>query len=181
MALVLPCSTNIAGVSFTNCDGSSRQEVVKHLFTGEQLFLKDESSTEFPEAIGVFNGIGEMIGYLPKTTAQQMRAQNINFQELHCLVRASGRSSNSGVYGATIVIGKTRASVLSLFDDFERRLVEGPNYKPSDRSSTTYTQPSLYQFDFSKVEQKRRTDWGCLIPVIIGVIIAIVIFGILYS
>ena len=65
--------TKIAGVTFKNDDGVSRQTILEDLNEGDFLDLKDDSSAKYPEAIGVYDQEGRKIGNLPKVAAESLR------------------------------------------------------------------------------------------------------------
>lgn len=57
--------TKIAGVSFMNDDGTSRQAILKSLRPGDQLFLRHVPIPGHPEAIQVITYKGQQVGHLP--------------------------------------------------------------------------------------------------------------------
>jgi len=57
--------TKIAGVSFNNDDGTSRQAIVKSLRPGDRLFLRHAPIPGHPEAIQVVTSWGRQAGFLP--------------------------------------------------------------------------------------------------------------------
>lgn len=138
MAFAVPFVSNIAGVSFKNDDGTSRQEYVKLLYTGERLYLKDASSENYPEAIGVYNFSDDQLGYLPKENAQLIRSQKVDFTSLWCVVGFQGRSPRSGNYGAKIAVAKTESEAKALAEKIESGDV--PFYYT--RNTSEYSQPS---------------------------------------
>jgi hypothetical protein len=57
---------SVAGVSFDNDDGSSRQTIISSCKPGETLRLIREPDNKFdPRAIKVVRGNGRQVGYLP--------------------------------------------------------------------------------------------------------------------
>lgn len=57
--------TKVAGVSFNNDDGTSRQAIVRSLRPGEQLFLRHVPIPGHPEAMQVITYKGQQVGHLP--------------------------------------------------------------------------------------------------------------------
>lgn len=138
MAFAVPFVSNIAGVSFTNSDGTSRQEYVKALYTGERLYLKDTSSDKYPESIGVFNSFDEQLGNLPKDNAILIRKQKIDFTSLWCIVGFHGQSPHSGFYGAKIAVAKTESEA----NDLAAKIESGDVPFYYTRTPTEYSQPT---------------------------------------
>lgn len=65
--------TKVAGVSFDNANGTSRQSIIKKCQSGEDVILKPMPSKEFPDAIGVFTMKGKQIGFLSADLAHDMK------------------------------------------------------------------------------------------------------------
>ena len=57
--------TKIAGVSFDNNDGTSRQAILKALRPGDRLLLQHAPMPGHPEAIQVVTSWGRQAGFLP--------------------------------------------------------------------------------------------------------------------
>ena len=58
--------TALAGVTFSNADGTSRQELVRRLRSSETLRLVREPDNTYDRfAVAVFNSSGAQLGYLP--------------------------------------------------------------------------------------------------------------------
>lgn len=123
MALILPQATKIAGVTYSNQDGTSRQDILSLTSVGEQLFLVDEYSEKYPEAIGVYNCVNEKLGSLPAAFAAQLRESYPDFDGLVCVVRFVG-GKDGGPLGIQMVIGESRDQALSLFTPGEMEEVE---------------------------------------------------------
>lgn len=66
--LVKEIHTKVAGVTFKNSDGSSRQEMLSYCFDGDQLELRPFTYKGAP-AYAIFDG-GVQIGNIPAETAQ---------------------------------------------------------------------------------------------------------------
>jgi len=63
----------VAGVTYANRDGSSRQEIIQRYQPGEQVFLIAEPDNAVdPNAIAVQRGDGEQLGYLPRPLAERV-------------------------------------------------------------------------------------------------------------
>lgn len=63
----------IAGVSYTNEDGSSRQAAALALSPGEKLTLAPEPGNRFdPNAVRVCNARGTQLGYVPRHAASEI-------------------------------------------------------------------------------------------------------------
>ena len=169
----LPYETTIAGVSFNNADGTSRQEYVQHLLKGDILFLRDGSTSEHPEAIAVFNKFDIQLGFLHSDVAKQLRLMSYPFTSMVCMVKFIGQKSASMPYGATIVIGEDRESVLSTFSDIDRRFIEGPNYRPKNTYNYSYSSPSYAEPQRNK-KKRGSTILGILLCLI--VVIPIICF-----
>lgn len=65
--------TKVAGVSFDNANGTSRQSIIKKCQSGEDVIFKPMPSKEFPDAIGVFTMNGKQIGFLGADLAHDMK------------------------------------------------------------------------------------------------------------
>ena len=181
MSSLLPIKTNIAGVTHKNDDGISRQTYVQDLSAGDILHLKDASSTRFPEAISVHNSFGDMLGYVPADLARDIRSHGYTPEALACIVIFQGRESPSKPYGASIAIGESNDSIVSLLDKSDADLVSTALRIEEEVSSQTAqaTKPFSYvQPDYSKYQsgpKGKSAPWGCIIPVVIGFIIGIII------
>lgn len=66
-------NTKVVGVTFGNDDGSSRQEYIKRMKTGDDIIFKSMATKEHPEAIGVFNKNGQQLGYLNAELASEIK------------------------------------------------------------------------------------------------------------
>jgi len=63
-------STNVAGVSHSNRDGTNRQKIIARCSAGEVLVLRHEKNNPVdPNAIAVFRQNGEQVGYLSREDA----------------------------------------------------------------------------------------------------------------
>jgi hypothetical protein len=63
--------TALAGVTYANADGTSRQAILKTLKAGEPLTLKREPGNEHDRhAVAVFRSNGQQVGYMPAGDAR---------------------------------------------------------------------------------------------------------------
>lgn len=61
----------IAGVSYKNSEGTSRQKILKKCNIGECLIIKREPKNRYdPNAIAIFRQNGEQLGYIPREFAE---------------------------------------------------------------------------------------------------------------
>ena len=74
--------TNVAGVTYSNEDGTSRQDILRGMTKNYKIKLRDEASEEFPEAIGVYNARGKRVGFLPKDVALHVRECGIDHPDM---------------------------------------------------------------------------------------------------
>lgn len=69
-------NTKLAGVTFKNSDGSSRQAALRSCVVGEVLELRREPKNPYdPNAVAVVRGTGDQIGYLSRFRAWQVALQ----------------------------------------------------------------------------------------------------------
>lgn len=169
MASSFAYSSKIAGVTFDNTDGTSRQSLILKLKRGERLKLVDASSTEYPEAIAVYNSSSEQLGFLPKDDAKFIRVLRKDIDSLVCLVFSVGRTEDYKPYGVQIVFAE---SLEAATDKLESMSSPSTFYTPL---SNTYASPSPYSHNSTPPQKKNTVPWGCLIPSIIGLIIGIVL------
>ena len=96
--------TKVVGVTFSNEDGTNRQEILSTLMEGDMLELRDCSSARWPEAIGVFTSSGQQVGNLSKELAQRLRNEGTLWDIEPVTVTAiTGGGADS--YGCNILIG----------------------------------------------------------------------------
>ena len=74
--------TNVAGVTYSNEDGTSRQDILRGMTKNYKIKLRDEASEEFPEAIGVYNARGKRVGFLPKDVAIHVRECGVDHPDM---------------------------------------------------------------------------------------------------
>lgn len=70
----------VKGIVFKNEDGTRRQDIIAKLREGDPLFLWDEGSFEYPEAIGVYTEKEEGIGFLSSELAYQIKEITNDFR-----------------------------------------------------------------------------------------------------
>ena len=64
--------TKVVGTTYKNADGSSRQEIIDMLLTGEKLELENEDDNPVdPNAVAVHSECGQ-VGYLSRSLAEQV-------------------------------------------------------------------------------------------------------------
>lgn len=71
--------TKVAGVTFKNDDGTSRQDIIRTLSVGSDVVFRPVEIKGHPEAIAVYSNTGKQIGFLNAYLAEEMRdryAQN---------------------------------------------------------------------------------------------------------
>lgn len=73
MKIVRDLHTKVVGVTFSNSDGTSRQEIVRKCKAGDELIFKPTPSTEYPDAIGVFNSKGQQLGNVSAELAEELK------------------------------------------------------------------------------------------------------------
>lgn len=93
--------TRIAGVSFSNDNGESRQDILRSMRRHQHVKLRDMASAEYPEAIGVFNVKGQQLGFLPANVARDIRSRIRDLSDIHGQITSIGSpdgSKNIGCY-----------------------------------------------------------------------------------
>lgn len=65
--------TKVVGVTFNNDDGTSRQAIVKACKPGDDIIFKPVPTTEYPDAVGVFNKQGQQLGHLSQGVADEIK------------------------------------------------------------------------------------------------------------
>ncbi len=179
MLIQFPFETTIAGVSFNNTDGTSRQDYVKRLIKDERVYLVDAASAEYPEAIAVYNVCNEQLGFLPSDIAKQVRVREIPIDKLVAIVKHVGRASQYSPYGAIICVGRDLQSTRDKVNDIHKSIDVGSIYNhtytsPYITSNTSFTQPQ-------PSKQKKRIGPGLLIIICIIVVLAPIIGFAVYT
>lgn len=167
MAAPFSFSSKIAGVTFDNPDGTSRQSLIQKLHKRDQLKLVDCSSPEYPEAIGIYNGASEQLGFLPKEDARYIRLLNIDIMSLVCLVRSVGRTADYKPYGVQIVVGES----YKVASDYLYELDKPFSYSSYDQNASSYSYSS------TNTNNTKNGHSGCLSPSIIGIVITVAVMA----
>lgn len=190
MSIRFPYKTRIAGVTFHNEDGTSRQDLVELLDVGDELSLVDSSSIDHPDAIGVFNADDEQLGFLPAAVASQFRSENVNYECLTCLVSFIGRPDDDKPLGVSIVIAESDDQAMSVIDMSDKHTIRmripiesvleeaAPSISASPKSTASTVSAQYHPFSDATVSEYRKpkkkdSKWGrmllfFLICVIIG-------------
>lgn len=189
---------NVAGITFPNDDGSSRQEIVSRMNKGRKIRLRDAATDEYPESIAVFNCQNEQLGHLPKEVAEYVRQKVSDLSEIQASVCESG-VGRSGNHYCTLrlehhsfseyVVGKRpyqRKNDHIDWEDLRRRLaipddqqITGKDVdlylkiRESTSSAPNNTPPlrSSYHYD-----ERRKVD-----PMVILLIVAVVLCAIFFA
>lgn len=96
--------TTIAGVTFNNNDGSSRQSILKGMSKGRKLRFRDAATEEYPEAISVHNVKGDQLGFLPSEVAHYVRERSITPSDIKGEIHSIDTNKNSTALGCIINI-----------------------------------------------------------------------------
>jgi len=98
--------TSVAGVSFANDDGASRQAIIENLKVGETLELIPEPSNKFDKyAVKVMTSNGEQIGYMPSRSAEVISDKIRKGEHKYTAVVISvGRPSGVSLLGVQILV-----------------------------------------------------------------------------
>lgn len=103
-------TTRIAGVSFTNDDGQSRQYLLRHVKAGDGVLLQRQWDNDYdPNAIAVLHAAGQ-IGFIPAKVAANMVRQH--FHTAAVVKQVHGGSERAPTLGCeiSITIGGTEAN-----------------------------------------------------------------------
>lgn len=139
--------TKIVGVTYSNDDGTNRQDLLAELSDGDRLELVDCSSDRYPEAIGVFNEAGEQIGNLSKSLANELRDSGENFENYGVTVLTITGGGDVS-YGCNIEIDTDDffLCLMSLHDagamSFKSPLLKTPNTVSEDISGKIHLEAS---------------------------------------
>lgn len=98
--------TKVAGVTFSNDDGTDRQFILSNCQAGEQLILRHDPLNEHSEcAIEVRRTTGEQIGYVPEWLTQEVRAiAESGYRILAVLKEIAGEADNESNLRAKIIL-----------------------------------------------------------------------------
>jgi hypothetical protein len=104
--------TKVAGVSYRNHDGTSRQKIIPRCRAGELLRLEHEPDNPHDiNAIRILRQDGGQIGYLPRELAGEVVSRSARGWGYHAVVAGIGRSSDSGLNGASLLLVITNDDV----------------------------------------------------------------------
>lgn len=96
--------TKIAGVSFMNDDGTSRQAIVKSLRPGDRLFLQHAPTPDHPEAIQVITSWGRQAGYLPSGMGKDVLRWFNEYRVYVYVTEITGGTPDKPTRGCNIVL-----------------------------------------------------------------------------
>lgn len=96
--------TKIAGVSFMNDDGTSRQAILKSLRPGEQLFLRHVPIPGHPEAMQVITYQGRQVGHLSSEMAPKVLKWFKNYAVYVYVTEITGGTRDKPTRGCNIVL-----------------------------------------------------------------------------
>lgn len=98
-------STKIAGVTFDNPDGSSRQRYLKKSSPSELLLMKREPDNPMDEnAIKLMKPNGKQLGYIPSKNAETLAPQMDNGTKFFAQIEQITGGEEGKSYGANIKI-----------------------------------------------------------------------------
>lgn len=98
--------TKVAGVSFRNDDGTSRQAFLKRCKPGDELELVwDEGNPYDANATKVITLDGLQLGYLDRRTAVQVHKGRLLGEQWICFVEHAG-SGDNGLWGMVILLAR---------------------------------------------------------------------------
>lgn len=96
--------SRVAGVSFNNDDGSSRQEILSRMSKRRKLRFRDAATEEHPNAITVHNVKGEQLGFLPSEISEYIRSMKIDPADLSGEVFSVNQNKDRSSLGCLIDI-----------------------------------------------------------------------------
>jgi hypothetical protein len=97
--------SNVAGESYRNADGSSRQAIIPRCRVGEFLHLEHEPDNPHDiNAIRVLRQTGEQIGYLEREFAGEVVSRTAKGWGFHALVAGVGRAHGGGPHGVALLV-----------------------------------------------------------------------------
>lgn len=97
----------IAGESFNNDDGSSRQKIIKRCSQGDLLDLRREPDNPYDaNAVAVFTATGKQVGYLSKDNAEWVAEVMDSGEAVSARVRSTARPAHGRPYGMVIDLTK---------------------------------------------------------------------------
>lgn len=96
--------SRVAGVTFSNDDGSSRQEILSRMSKHRKLRFRDAATEDHPNAITVHNVKGEQLGFLPSEISEYIRGKEIDPSKLSGEVYSVGQNKERTYLGCLIDI-----------------------------------------------------------------------------
>lgn len=96
--------SRVAGVTFSNDDGSSRQEILSRMSKRRKLRFRDAATDDHPNAISVHNVKGEQLGFLPSEISEYIRNKEIDPAKLSGEVYSVGNNKDRTYLGCLIDI-----------------------------------------------------------------------------
>ncbi len=128
--------TKLAGVSFDNNDGTSRQAILSRLNPGDALMLRDGATSDHPESIAVYNCPNfELCGYLSAAMAKRIRSEYANYEDLDVSVLEVTGGSDGVLLGCNIAIHN---------EDYDAAAEFAPPTFESGRTVTLPPNPPLH-------------------------------------
>lgn len=78
--------TKVAGVTFTNSDGTDRQTILKSCSNKESLVLKCTNVPGHPNAVGVYRKSGKQLGFVPSHLSGQIARAISSRKKVTCKI-----------------------------------------------------------------------------------------------
>ena len=103
----LPFYSRIAGVSYKNRDGSSRQAIIRRCRIGEPLRFQCEPDNPVdPKPVAILRANGEQVGYLEARTASELHREIASGELIPCYITdLTGGTRDKPTRGVNIYIG----------------------------------------------------------------------------
>ena len=98
--------SKVTGVSHTNIDGVSRQDIIRDLSVGTPLLLKPEPDNPFdPNAIALLTPGGVQVGYVRSELAAELRSQLLRGDRVEIAVsEITGGTRSKPIRGVNYLI-----------------------------------------------------------------------------
>ena len=98
-------TSTVAGVTFRNQDGTSREMFIRQLREGQSLELGKVQVKGHPNAIGIFIGRGKQVGFIPKDLAAEMTDDFARGDRFLCYVdQLTGGTTDKPTRGVVVRI-----------------------------------------------------------------------------
>lgn len=95
----------LAGESYKNDDGSSRQKRIRQCSIGEELIMEPEPDNEYdPNALKVARANGRQIGYIPMQYSSEFSSKIANGWPITLYVASKGRMPRSKNVGMMMLV-----------------------------------------------------------------------------